>query len=65
MELEAEVQKLKEQNEELQKKQVYTILYHLCTFKEYFLSLVRKRFLLYLLVWPNANCSNYFTDFVK
>jgi hypothetical protein len=44
MELEAEVQKLKEQNEELQKKQVYTILYHLCTFKEYFLSLVRKRF---------------------
>jgi hypothetical protein len=44
MELEAEVQKLKEQNAELQKKQVYTMLYHFCTVKEYFLSLFRKGF---------------------
>jgi len=32
MELEAEVQKLKELNAELQKKQVYVMFYHFCTF---------------------------------
>jgi len=44
MELEAEVQKLKEQNAELEKKQVHTMSYHFCTVEKYFLSLVRKGF---------------------
>jgi hypothetical protein len=42
MELEAEVQKLKEQNAELQKKQVYTMLYNFCTVKSIFCHLTER-----------------------
>lgn len=63
MELEAEVQKLKEQNAELQKKQVYTMFYHFCMLKENFLPFVRKGVLITFARLANANCSSYFTDF--